>query len=371
MFMNPFRYGQVVDKSNYCRRPDLEKKVRSRLLSGQNTYIEGERRTGKTSLIFQTVEATRSRWIVYIDLLEVKTIEDVYKRVLNGMARAKGKGNLLQNLLKGAAALRPTMTFDPVSGLPSVSIDTAIRLKPESLDGLLDLLMGREFRNAVVTFDEFQDIRNLTDSQQVLAVIRSKVQFCRDIPFIFCGSIRSDMHAIFTDPDSPFFKSALPVEVGPIDRIAFREFIAEKFSAAKIRVSASIIDRILLIANENPGDTQQLCSAIYDVTRAREQVGEDTIIRALQNVFGEERKGYEAHLARITAIQLKCLVAVAKEGGRNTSSREFITLSGVTHATTISKALKRLKDLKILFYINGEYKFVNPFFAQWLVHMNY
>ncbi len=76
-------------------------------------------------------------------------------------------------------------------------------------------------------------------------------------------------------------------------------------------------------------------------------------------------------MARITAIQLKYLVVVAKAGGRNTSSRDFITLAGVKHATRISKALKRLADIRILFYIKGEYRFVNPFFAQWLIHMNY
>jgi AAA+ ATPase superfamily predicted ATPase len=369
--VNPFRYGQVVTKQNYCARPALEEKLRSRLQSGQNTWIEGERRTGKTSLIFETVEGIKPAWISYIDLLEVKTVEDVHKRVLNGMARAKGGGNLLQNILKSAAALRPVITFDPITGLPSISIDTALRLRPESLEGLLDLFSSREFRNVVVVIDEFQDIRNLIDSHQVLAVMRSKVQFLQNIPFVFCGSIRTGMHTIFTDPDSPFFKSALPVEVGPIDRIAFREFIAGKFRKAKISISAAVIDRVLQIANENPGDTQQLCSAIYDVADVREQVGEETIARALQRLFGEERKGYEAHLARITSIQLKCLVAVAKAGGKNTTSKDFITFSGVTHPTTISKTLKRLEDLKILFGRNGEYKFVNPFFAQWLVYMNY
>ncbi|MBD3241886.1 MAG: hypothetical protein GF331_14955, partial [Chitinivibrionales bacterium] len=199
--MNPFRYGQVVTRSHYCRRPALEKKLRAQILAGQHTYVEGERRTGKTSLIFEAVEKAKSRWIVYVDLLEVKSVEDVHKRILNGMTKAGSRKNMLQGLLKAAAALRPTLTLDPITGLPSVSIDAAVQLKPESLEGLLDLLAGREFRNAVVAIDEFQDIRNLPDASQVLAVMRSKVQFLRTTPFVFCGSIRSDMHAIFTDPE--------------------------------------------------------------------------------------------------------------------------------------------------------------------------
>ena len=83
VLMNPFRYGQVVTKDNYCQRPSLEKSLRERILSGQNTYIEGERRTGKTSLILKTASGIKRKWIVYVDLLEVKTVEDIHKRMLN------------------------------------------------------------------------------------------------------------------------------------------------------------------------------------------------------------------------------------------------------------------------------------------------
>lgn len=369
--MNPFRYGQVVFKKNYCRRPDLEKRLQSHLLSGQNIYMEGERRTGKTSLIFRTVEQMKSRWLVYIDLLEVKTIEDVHKRVLNGMAKARKGKNLLENLIKSVAALRPVLSFDPITSTPSISIDTALKLSPDSLDGLFDLFSGRDFKDAIVAIDEFQDIRNLAESNQVLAIMRSKIQLLQNIPFIFCGSIRSEMHMMFNDPESPFFKSALRLEVGPIDRISFSEFIRNKFLEKKMKISSQVIDRILEIADENPGDTQQLCSAIYAISEPDTVITEDTINMALQYLFAGERKGYETSLARLTSIQFKCLTTVAKLGGKNTFSREFINASGVALPATIRKALQRLEELKILFTRDGEYRFVNPFFGWWLAHMNY
>jgi hypothetical protein len=369
--MNPFRYGQVVTKDNYCSRPDLEKTLRSRLRAGQNTVIEGERRTGKTSLIFETVAKARSRWLVYIDLLEVKSVEDIHKRMLNGIAKARSSANVLQNVLKKAAALRPALTFDPLTGMPSISIDAAVRLGPDSLEGMLDLFAGKEFRNASIVIDEFQDIRNVPDSAQALAIMRSKIQFLEALPFVFCGSIRRDMHTIFTDPQSPFFKSALPIEVGPIDRRRFRRFITEKFQNAKIAVSSATVDRIFDLADANPGDTQQLCSALYDVYEPGEQISEDSISRALHRIFAQERKGYESNLAKITVTQLKCLSAVAKAGGKHTSSGAFMALSGVANPSSIRKALKRLEELKILFTVQNEYRFVNPFFGRWLVAHNF
>jgi uncharacterized protein len=120
--MNPFTYGRVVSQKNYCGRPELEAKLKARLLAGQNTYLEGERRTGKTSLIVQTVAGMKSKRLVYVDLLEVRTIEDIHKRTLNGIVKAEASQGLIQSILKGIAGLRPAITFDPMTGSPSLSI---------------------------------------------------------------------------------------------------------------------------------------------------------------------------------------------------------------------------------------------------------
>jgi AAA+ ATPase superfamily predicted ATPase len=369
--MNPFTYGRVVSRKNYCGRPELEAKLKARLLAGQNVYLEGERRTGKTSLIIETIGAIKSKRLVYIDLLEVRTVEDVHKRTLNAIVRAEGNSSLVQTILKSMAALRPALTFEPTTGLPSFSINAVTKLRPESLEDLLDIFSGREYKSAVVVIDEFQDILNLPDARKVLAVMRGKIQFLHAVPFVFCGSIRGKMNAIFTDHDSPFFKSALPIEVGPIDHAAFAQFIAKKFGEARIRTTAGMVEKILQIAKENPGDTQQLCSAVCDVTRPGDAVGETTTADALQQIYAEERKGYEACLARITSAQLKCLIAVARLGGKNTLAREFLSHTGITQPSSVRKALTRLEELKIIFKSGHEYRYVNPFFAQWLVWMNY
>jgi uncharacterized protein len=368
--MNPFTYGRVVSQKNYCGRPELEAKLKARMLACQNTYLEGERRTGKTSLIVEAVAELKSKRLVYIDFLEVRTVEDVHKRTLNGIVKAEGSAHFIQALLKSMAALRPAMTFDP-TGRPSIAIDAVANLRPESIEGLFDVFSGREYRNAVVVMDEFQDILNLPDARKALAVMRGKIQFLRSVPFVFCGSIRGKMNAIFTDHDSPFFKSALPMEVGPIDHAAFKHFIARKFSEAKLRTSPEMIERLLHLAKENPGDTQQLCSAVFEVTSPGDTIGETTIHEALQQIYAEERKGYEACLARITATQLKCLTAVAKLGGKSTLAREFLLHTGIRQPSTVRKSLSRLEELKIVFSAGNEYRFVNPFFAQWLVWMNY
>jgi AAA+ ATPase superfamily predicted ATPase len=53
--MNPFYYGQIVKDENFCRRPELVEKLGDNIKRGQNVYIQGVRRTGKSSLIFETI----------------------------------------------------------------------------------------------------------------------------------------------------------------------------------------------------------------------------------------------------------------------------------------------------------------------------
>ena len=80
--MNPFKYGQVVQDKDFCQRPILIQRLSKNIIKGQNVYVQGERRIGKTSLICECVRQLKTYRLIYIDLLEVKTIDDFIKRIL-------------------------------------------------------------------------------------------------------------------------------------------------------------------------------------------------------------------------------------------------------------------------------------------------
>ena len=261
--------------------------------------------------------------------------------------------------------------FDTMTGLPSISVDSSIEFKPDSLGALFNLLRDVSFSRAVVVIDEFQDILNLKDAAQTLAIMRSTIQFLENMPFVFCGSILNRMDSIFNDHQSPFFKSAQTIEVGPIDHVTFRDFINRRFVKGGLKVAPAVIETIFQTAGENPGDIQQLCSALYDTVEKNGSIGEVEINEALTYIFAQEQKGYEACLTQVTALQLKCLTAVARSGGRGVFGKEFLARTGIRQPSTVRKSLQRLLDLKILLHVDGEYRFVNPYFARWLVWRNF
>jgi hypothetical protein len=309
---------------------------------------------------------------VYIDLLEVKSSDDLCKRVIKSVISMEQKSGAAEKLFKSLSLLKPTLSIDPLTGQPSISLDASVKLQPDSIEGILDMIGAINKRKAlVVVFDEFQDILNLKDSKEALALLRSKIQFHSKIPYIFAGSIRNKMDDIFNRPDSAFFKSAISIEVGSIDRNRFAAFLNSKFSLGRRTVEQQVLNLIFEIAENNPGDIQQLCGAIWETTSYKANVDESIIPKALQLIYSREIKGYEAILVQLTAIQLKCLVGLAKNGGKAPMSSQFIKDSGIALPATVKKTLTRLIQLKILYRYKNEYKFVNPFFKSWLLFRNF
>lgn len=369
--MNPFKYGQVVSSDDFCPRPELMAQLTRCIKTGQNTVLQGERRTGKTSLIHEAIRKCPAYKEIYIDLLEIKDIDGLCRRMIKAIVSLERKSGMIEKILHGISQLRPSLSFDPLTGMPLVTLDPGLVLKPDSLEGLFDLIQEVHSRHSVVVvFDEFQDVLNLKTSRETLAVLRSRIQFLGTIPFVFSGSIRNRMNDIFTNSRSPFFKSAICFEVGPLDRKPFRAFLKAKFAEGNRIVEDSVLEKAFELACDLPGDVQQFCGALWDVTESNSSIDLSNASDAIKLIFSREYKGYEAILVQLTAIQLRCLSGLARLGGNSPYSGAFLRGVGVSSPASAGRALKRMEHLKIIYTHSGELRFANPFFREWLIWKN-
>jgi hypothetical protein len=365
--MNPFKFGQVVGGNSFCHRTNLQKTLKSYLLSAQNTVLQGDRRMGKTSLVYETVGNLKKHRLLSIDLMGIKSPDELCKRIALALIELERGIGMLEKAISSFARLRPKITFDPATGQPGVSFDASVKLTPDSIKGLLSDVKKTSGKERVIVFiDEFQDILNLTDSHEVLALMRAEIQHHQDIPYVFAGSMRNRMMEIFMSPDSPFFKSALPLEIGPINPQAFIPFLADKFRTGKRSLSFELGERILELADHTSGDAQQLCSALWETTSHGETLNEAHLPSALKHIFAQEIKGYQAVLVQITAQQKSCLRALAALGGKKTASEAFLREAGIQHASSVKKAIARLCQLQIVYPKEENFRFVNPFFKHWV-----
>lgn len=367
--MNPFRYGSTVSNEDFCRRPELQDTIRRHIESRQNIHIEGDRRTGKTSLVFEVCGALKKVFLLHFDFQLVKSVDDVRDRLVAGLAEASSRSGAFEKLLKALAHLKPVVGINPATGEPTLSVTTA---SPQpNARSIVELLeFGRNSfsaQNPVVFFDEFQDLLKIPDVGMLLASMRSSIQQHHDCAYIYSGSSRSDMASIFRDPDSPFYKSALPVPVGNIPRPDFIPFLASKFNAGRRSVSSDLIGRILDLAEDNPGDAQEVCNCLWDATGEGATLGNDDLERTLDLIFSREIKYFEQVLEAITPIQKRCLRGLAALPETGIYSTPFMEATGVWNTGSITRAVRQLEKKRIVHAMGKRFVFSSPFLKLWLL----
>lgn len=368
--MNPFRYGSTVSDEDFCHRPELERTIQRHIASRQNIHIEGDRRTGKTSLVFEVCGGLRKSILLHFDFQLVKSVGDIRSRLIEGLSSASARAGGFEKLAKALAHLKPTVSINPSTGEPTLSVAASEDLQPDgrSIGELLEF--GRtsfSSRNLVVFFDEFQDVLKLPGSDGILANMRGCIQHHHDCTYIYSGSSRTGMDTIFRSPDNPFYKSAVPVPVGNIPRADFLPFLASKFKAGKRPAPVATLEKILDLVTDNPGDTQEVCNCLWDQTSEGETLGEDHVERALELLFAREIRYFEQVLDTITPIQKRCLRGLALFDGRNIYSNAFMEATGVRNTGSITRAVKQMEKRSIVSSIAKRFVFASPFLKLWLL----
>jgi uncharacterized protein len=366
--MNPFKYGSIVLGNDFCGRKDLLKQIAAHMEASQNIVVIGERRIGKSSLVYEAGRKLKGTDILYMDLLGIKSVDALCKRMLRAIVTLEKKASWTAKIIQTLSYLKPTISVDPITSMPVVTFDASVDLKAGSIPEVLDLIESlAQKKRFVVVFDEFQDILKINDADEAIALLRSKIQFHSSIPYVFVGSIRHKMDEIFISPNSAFFKSAIPITVDPLPVEEFSKFLIKKFKSGKRKVLPETLKHVFNIANNVTGDIQQLCEVLWEVTSVNDAVSPGNLKSALELIFTREQKSYEAFVSLLTDFQFKCLSALAREGGKSVYSMDFVKAVGPHSTASVNRAITRMIDINILFKSGKEIRFVNPFFKAWLL----
>ena len=363
----PFRYGCVVDGEYFCPRPELERQLRRYAESGQNLVIQGERRMGKTSLVKKAISGMKGERLLYIDLYGIRTLSDFCRRVMAGVGGVTEKMSFLKKALALAHRLRPALTIDSATGAPTITVDARAAAEPDSLGAVMSTVKRlAEDGGLCVVMDEFQDLLKLDNAARILAEMRGTIQFQSDTPYFYLGSARNEMLRIFTHYDSPFFKSALPFEVPPIDAAEFAKFIVSRFRKGGCGIDTKAAQAIIGFADGVSGDVQELCDALWSVTDEGRTASEADIPKALAVVFAREKNGFENAIADLTPNQLTVLRRLAQRDSVHVFTSAFMDSVRISSSGAIKRAVNSLVASRIIYQQHTEYKFANPFFREWL-----
>lgn len=365
---NPFLLIGYHSKKYFCNRVKEITWLQDNIHHGRNSVFYSYRRLGKTAVIqcvLQELERTKKTETVYTDLLATQSVDDAVLQIARAVIERYGKasagaGSAIMKLL---GKIGFDISIDPMTGFPSLSM--GIRKGPGveySLKSLGEFLMTRD-KPVVVAIDEFQQVSRF-ENENGEAIFRSWAQQFPGIRFIFSGSHRQMMISMFSEKNRPFYRSAQLMELKPIDKDEYRKFIIKHFKTANKTIAPEVIDEIYAWSRGQTYCVQLLCNRLYagysDVKLKHLPIVIEEILEQENNVFSN-------YFSLFTKTQWNVLRAVAiEEPLTNPLSKDVLLRNQLGAASTVSSALKQLKEKEFIVRDEEAYLVHDVIFARWL-----
>ena len=209
---NPFPEYGYFGSEYFCDREQETQKMIEALQNGSNVTLIAPRRIGKTGLIhhvFERMKVTDKRaQCFYVDVFPTKTFSQMVQFVANAvMGKLDTPSQSIKRKLNNfIAALRPTMSPDPITGAPTFSFTVEPENARETLTQVFEY-MKESGQMCYLAIDEFQQVSNYNEIGAD-SFIRSIIQFVPNVHIIFSGSQQHLLSDMFMSPKHPFFNSS-------------------------------------------------------------------------------------------------------------------------------------------------------------------
>ena len=360
---NPFKFGGLVTGRDFADRESEMDEILKEVRSGTNIMLFSPRRMGKSSLLAELVRRHSAEFIfVYVDLYGItsktRMVEVFMSALVNsafGTVKKIAAG--IKDVVKGS---RLRLVIGD-SGEPCVELSVGEPSVPEIQD-MLDIPEGiakKRGKRIVIVFDEFQEIGSL-DGVALLKAMRSRIQAHKHVSYIFAGSKRHLLMSIFEEREGAFFKSAKPVELGPIPRADFARFLVDRFSAGGGRLDPEAAGAVVDASGGNSYYVQQISHELFNIS-ARPRWPED-VDSAVNATLAHQSPAFQFIWDSLKSrTQRRYLIAASQEG-KVKSWSAMVEKYGLKSVSHVQKAVKQLDARGIT--ENGAV--VDPMFALWL-----
>ena len=101
-------------------------------------------------------------------------------------------------------------------------------------------------------------------------------------------------------------------------------------------------------------------------TERNEDIGDTALQRALANIFAREQDHYEIFVRRLIALQTRVLRALATRGENGVYSAPTLAKAQVYNSASMKRAIEKLVKDGLIYNFEGDFRFTNPFFKEWL-----
>lgn len=372
MQLNPFIItADYLGPEYFCDRIEETAMLENNIRNGRNTVLISSRRMGKSGLIAHVFnrEFVRSNYKSFsIDLYPTSSLSEMILLLAKEIAQPlkSNKEKLLDSFLSIVKSLRPGFKLDQLTGQFVFDLSLGEIVKPEeSLEEIFEYLEKSE-TPCLVSIDEFQQIADYPE-RNVIELLRTRVQKCRNTGFIFSGSDRRMMEKLFHNPSGPFYMSCSPLYLEAIAYESYRDFAIQHFKSAGKTIQEACFEKMYRLFDGHTWYVQRMLNELYAWTGPREEATVEMAEDALAYVIKIYARTFQEQMSALPEAQKKLLIAIAKEGrAEQVSSVAFCRKHALKSPSTVQSALRVLYDKEIVRKDGSAYTVTNRFLGFWL-----
>lgn len=349
---------------NFCNRLDERKRLLENIHSARPTLITSPRRYGKTSLVLFVLQSLKLPF-AYIDLYAELNEREVQNTILNAAGNAL---YAIESTPKKAFKLVSDFFAELSVGFKLMNAQVNIEFaqsKKSPAKTILDVLkkldeaLKLKNKKMVLFFDEFQRLSQITESAAIEGALRHIAQESKQLVFIFSGSNRALLSAMFDDKAKPLYKLCDRIILDRITENDYVTFIQNKFKKKWDKaLPETVTESILSMTERHPYYVNLLCHRLWYLNNMpTEKEVEDIWRRYAQ----EEKTNVMNEIGLLSTNQAKMLIAIAKYADELTPlSKEFIALTRFS-LSSAAQAIKSLEKRDYLMLNNkNKYTLVDP-----------
>ena len=276
---------------------------------------------------------------------------------------------MLKLFIQTLKSIKGKFGFDPVSDLPVFNIELGDIERPEyTLDEIFQYLEHADKR-CIVAIDEIQQIAKYPE-KNIDALLRTHIQKQMNANFIFAGSGRHMMQKMLSSAARPFYNSADMMELKAIAPEIYVPFIVGHFEKCKRRIDPADVEKVYNLFKGHTYYIQKTFNEAFAETAEGGECTMDTIRAAIDEMIASNDTIFREILSNIPEKQKALLYAIAGEGeAERITSSEFIKRHGLTSASSVQSAAKKLLEKEIITETNKVFSVTDKLFSMWITRI--
>lgn len=366
---NPFVYEGYKGAEYFCDRVDESQKLISNLQNGLNTTLVSPRKIGKTGLIKhvfgQIKEADKDAVCIYVDIFHTQNQYEFVQALGNAIVQEKmlDSRNSAEKILGFFSHWRPVVSFDSLTGSPSVSVAIDRSGTEHTIESIFSYL-NNSGKEVYVAIDEFQTIADYPE-KGTEALLRGHIQFLQNVHFIFSGSKKHLLYEMFGSPKRPFYQSTSLMTLEPLREDVYYTFASNFFNESKGGFSVDVFHYLYDLFHGHTWYMQSVLNRLYQLGKHVED--NQQVNEAISTILEDKGSQYETVITFLTDNQFNILRAISKEGiVIQPQSQSFIQKYELPSASSIKKSLQVLLDKDLVYHDAKGYSVYDHFFEIWL-----